>query len=151
MAPASAVSAEGAGYGSGVSMAAAAPDPFDGLHILLVDDNADVRSVVRLGLELDDRFSAISEATNGAEAIAVAAADPPDVILLDQQMPVMTGLEALPSLRDAAPDARIVVYSAVADEIDLRDVAEADDCVQKGVDLFELYEVLAEPGRVGSR
>ena len=138
-----------AGYEGGVSMAAAAPlpDPDDGLRILLVDDCADVRSLVRLGLELDDRFSEISEATNGAEAIEAAAADPPDVILLDQQMPGMTGLEALPGLREAAPDARIVVFSAVSDEIDLRDAAQADDCVPKNVDLFELYHLLAEPRR----
>ena len=116
-----------------------------GLHILLVDDSADVRSVVRLGLELDDRFSHISEATNGAEAIAAAEADPPDVILLDQQMPVMSGLEALPTLREAAPEARIVVFSAVSDEIDLRDVAQADECVSKNLDLCELYQLLAEP------
>lgn len=116
-----------------------------GLHILVVDDNAGVRSLVRLGLELDDRFTAISEATNGREAIETVAADPPDVILLDQSMPVMTGLEALPLLRKAAPDARIVLYSAEADVIDLRDAAKADDCVPKTLDLCELYQLLAQP------
>lgn len=117
----------------------------DGLSILLVDDSASVRSLIRLGLELDDRFTDISEATNGQEAIDAVAADPPDVILLDQSMPVMTGLEALPTLRESAPDARIVVFSSEADVIDLRDVADADDCVPKTLDLFELYQLLAEP------
>ena len=115
------------------------------MRILVVDDSDDVRFMVRMGLELDDRFSEIDEAANGAEAIASAEADPPDVILLDQQMPVMTGLEALPGLRSAAPEARIVVYSAVADEIDLRDAPDADDCVQKGADLIDLVDRLAQP------
>ena len=145
MTPVSAIAAGVVGYEGAVSVAAVPSD--DGLHILLVDDSADVRSVVRLGLELDDRFSEITEAANGAEAIAAAEADPPDVILLDEQMPVMSGIEALHTLRERVPWARIVVYSAVADEIDLRDVAEADDCVPKSLGLFELYQLLAEPRR----
>lgn len=114
----------------------------DPLKILLVDDNADVRGAVRLSLEFDDRFSEIAEAANGREAIEVVEADPPDVILLDMMMPVMSGTEALPTLREAAPDARIVIFSAVADEvIDLTDGADA--VVPKTIDLIDLCDTLA--------
>ena len=125
---------------------AMSPAPFRrGLRVLLVDDTPSVRAVVRLGLELDDRFSEIAEATNGCEAIVAATATAPDVILLDATMPVMTGVEALPMLRASAPNARIVMYSAVADEIDPRSVADADACVPKATDLCELYDLLATP------
>ena len=120
----------------------------DGLRILLVDDSADVRFVVRLGLEQDDRFVDIVEAANGREAIEVATAEHPDVILLDEQMPVMSGHEALPGLRQVVPDARIVVFSAVADEIDLTDAGDArpDALVSKSSDLCALYDILAAAG-----
>ncbi len=117
-----------------------------------MDDSPDIRSTVLIGLQFDDRFAEVAEAANGREAIAVAEADPPDVILLDQMMPVMTGTEALPILRATVPDARIVVFSAVADEIDLRDgAAQPDAFALKGTDLFELYDLLAEVAADGSR
>ena len=152
MAPGFPVADQGRGYVGGVHLTAEHHnDVAEGLRVLVVDDNAGVRSLVRLGLELDDRFTEVTEATNGREAIEAAESDPPDVILLDQTMPVMTGLEALPALRETVPMARIVVFSAVSDEIDLRDVADADACVPKDVDLFELYSLLAEPHVVTTR
>ena len=112
--------------------------------VLVVDDNADLRFVIRLGLERDDRFGAVREAGNGQEAIDVARECLPDVILLDQMMPVMTGMEALPVLRSIVPSARIVVFSAVAERLEGAGPVMPDAFVAKGCDLLELFDVLAE-------
>ena len=77
--------------------------------VLLVDDNDEVREVLwmwaeRLGFEV------VGEARNGREAIDSAARLHPDVIILDQEMPEMTGIEALPRLRRRVPDSLIVFY-----------------------------------------
>lgn len=112
------------------------------LRTLVVDDHDDVRLVVRVGLEQDDRFGEIDEATNGREAIDAAGVSPPDVILLDEMMPVMSGMEALPILRQVAPRARIVLFSAVADQLDLVGEHRPDAVLAKG-DLGDLFDVLA--------
>jgi CheY-like chemotaxis protein len=116
-----------------------------GLRVLVVDDSPDVRMAVRFGLEVDDRFAEVVEAANGADAIEAAADGQPDVILLDEQMPGMSGTEALPALRSAVPEARIVVFSAVAEhlEIDLRAPGAADAVVPKGGDFLDLFDALA--------
>ena len=61
--------------------------------ILLVDDSADVRHVVRTFLERDVSFKVCGEAGNGPEAIERAEALTPDLVLLDFLMPGMNGIE----------------------------------------------------------
>lgn len=80
--------------------------------VLLVDDSALVRVTVRIHAEQDPRLQVVGEADNGSTALRQAKALHPDVIVLDNQMPVRTGLEVLPELREAAPDAVIVVYTS---------------------------------------
>ena len=60
--------------------------------VLLVDDNDDIRDMMRLILE-DGGFSVI-EAANGVQAVEKAASNPPSVILMDIAMPLMDGIEA---------------------------------------------------------
>jgi DNA-binding NarL/FixJ family response regulator len=82
------------------------------LRVLIVDDTAIVRAVVRRTLEMDARFKVVGEATNGREAIGLTDEHQPDVVLLDLAMPEMDGLEALPHIITAAPAARVIVLSA---------------------------------------
>lgn len=79
--------------------------------VLVVDDSPDVRRLVALLLERDARFPVVGEAPDGNLAVALARVTQPDIVLLDLSMPGAGGLEALPSLRAAAPSARIVVLS----------------------------------------
>jgi CheY-like chemotaxis protein len=58
------------------------------------------------------RHRAVEEAVDGASGVAAAIRLQPELILLDQQMPAMTGLQALPALRAACPAARIVMWSS---------------------------------------
>ena len=82
------------------------------MRILIVDDNDDIRLLLRLQLEVLDFVEELYEATNGVEAIEQAGAHQPDLVLLDLGMPVMSGDAALPLLRTVAPSAYLVVHSA---------------------------------------
>lgn len=78
-------------------------------QILLVDDDPTTRRSVRRLLELDSLE--ITEASNGDEALARAAEQPFDVVLLDLTMPRRGGVETFPDLAATLPDARIVLMS----------------------------------------
>ncbi len=82
------------------------------LRVLLADDTAMIRMLLRSMLEVDGSVQVTGEAANGAEAVAMAAKDQPDVVLLDLAMPVMDGLQAIPEIRRCSPRTRIVVLSA---------------------------------------
>lgn len=81
-------------------------------RVLLVDDNADIRMLVRIGLQANGGFDVIGEAGDGQEAVDLVARSCPDVVLLDLAMPVMDGFEALPLLVERCPKLRVVVFSA---------------------------------------
>ena len=80
-------------------------------RVLLIDDAESVRAVLRLVFELAG-FDVVGEAADGRKAIDRARELVPDVIVADWQMPVMSGLDALPLLRAAVPDAVIVMFSS---------------------------------------
>lgn len=84
-------------------------------RVLIVDDNADVRMLLRVGIELRDGIEVVAEATNGLEALEAAERVRPDIVILDREMPVADGLEVLPRLRELCPSALIVLYTATAD------------------------------------
>lgn len=67
--------------------------------------------MLRLSLEASHRFAVLAEAENGLRGVELAREHQPDLILLDIAMPVQDGLEALPALREAAPDSRVVILS----------------------------------------
>jgi len=80
-------------------------------RVLLVDDVADLRFLLRVVLETDGAFQVVGEAGDGVAAVELASRLAPDVIVLDLSMPTMDGLEALPKLRETVPAAAIAVLS----------------------------------------
>jgi signal transduction histidine kinase len=82
-----------------------------GHRVLLVDDVPDLRFLLRVVLETDGSFEVVGEAGDGESAVELCGLTRPDVIILDLSMPTMDGLEALPRLREVAPDATIAVLS----------------------------------------
>ena len=68
--------------------------------------------LLRLTLELDGRFEVVGEATNGREAVELASAERPDIVILDLAMPVMDGFEAIPEICRQSPGTKILVLSA---------------------------------------
>jgi DNA-binding NarL/FixJ family response regulator len=89
-------------------------------RILLADDHAVLRSGLRLLLEAQPDLKVVGEAGDGREALALAQALQPDLILLDLTMPGLGGMEALPLLRQAAAAARILILTMHDDEGYLR-------------------------------
>ena len=80
--------------------------------VLLVDDDPDVRGVIKALLSDDGGFDVVGESPDGATGMSEAARLQPDLVLLDLAMPVMDGLSALPEVRRLAPEADVVVLSA---------------------------------------
>ena len=66
----------------------------DRIKVIIADDSDFVRDGMRIILEVDEAFEVIGCASNGREAIELAEKNPPDVFLMDIQMPVMDGIEA---------------------------------------------------------
>ena len=83
--------------------------------MLIVDDDRAIRNVLRTHFDLEPGYVVVDEATDGREAIALAALVQPDLIVLDSMMPGLDGVDALPELADAAPGAVIVLFSAVVE------------------------------------
>jgi len=84
--------------------------------IVIVDDAAEVRALVRTRLRLSGRLDVVGEGADGVEAVAAARVYLPDLMLLDVSMPVMDGLEALPLVLEASPGTRVVMYSGFSEE-----------------------------------
>ena len=80
------------------------------LRILLADDHAVLRDGIRRGLEAAGEI-VVAEASNGEEAYELALALHPDVIVMDLSMPVLDGATATQRIRQAMPEARVVILT----------------------------------------
>ena len=89
----------------------ASSSPARPIRVMTVDDHPALRDGIATIIEHEADMTLIAEAANGAEAIAAFEATLPDVTLVDLQMPVMGGLEAITRIRAIAPAARIIVLT----------------------------------------
>jgi two-component system, chemotaxis family, protein-glutamate methylesterase/glutaminase len=83
------------------------------LKVLIVDDSAIYRSLVQGCLREMPDLQCVGTAGDGKDAIAKAGELRPDLILLDVEMPVMGGVEAMPKLRQLLPNAGIIMVSSL--------------------------------------
>jgi DNA-binding NarL/FixJ family response regulator len=88
------------------------------LRLLIVDDHPLTRDALA-SLLAQHGFEVVGQASDGTEAISLAAELAPDVVLLDLSMPGLDGLDALPRLREAAPRCEVVVLTADGTEENL--------------------------------
>lgn len=82
------------------------------IRVLVCDDEGPMRVYLRAALTAAD-IEVVGEAADGATAITLAGALQPDLILLDLVMPVLDGVSALPQILASAPEAKVVVFSAL--------------------------------------
>jgi DNA-binding NarL/FixJ family response regulator len=80
-------------------------------RVVLVDDYADLRSLLTRFLERSGAFTVAAACGNARDGIDATRTEQPDLVLVDLGLPDMNGLDALAPLREAAPEARIVVLS----------------------------------------
>ena len=89
------------------------------IRVLLVDDHTLFRRGLKALLAGDARFAVVGEAGDAGEAQRQAAALQPDVILLDNHLPGVTGVDALAGLREVSPGSRVLMLTVSEDEADL--------------------------------
>ena len=82
------------------------------VRVLVVDDHALFAEALMLTLGIDDRIQVVGSAASGTEAVSLAQALHPDVILMDVHMPTMDGIEATRHVRRLSPRSRVVVVTA---------------------------------------
>jgi DNA-binding NarL/FixJ family response regulator len=80
-------------------------------RVLIIDDSAAVRQGLRALVETDASLRSVGEASNAAEGLELARSLSPDVILLDNEMPGMNGIELLPTLVRELPGTRVVMFT----------------------------------------
>ena len=81
--------------------------------MMVVEDDPDIRMLVRLRFRFDTDFDLEGEAADIPTAVVFATASHPDLIILDHRLEGdLTGLEGAPLLKQAAPDSKIVLFSA---------------------------------------
>jgi DNA-binding NarL/FixJ family response regulator len=86
------------------------------VRVLLADDQRLVRESLGTLLGLLDGIELIATASDGEEAVALAAEHRPDVVLMDLRMPRVDGIEAIARLRDTQPDVRAIALTTFADD-----------------------------------
>jgi DNA-binding NarL/FixJ family response regulator len=112
-------------------------------RVFLCDDDAAYRSLVKAVLE-SAGAKVVGEAATGPECAEGVAAAAPDFVLLDQNMPGPTGIETLPQIREAVPDAKVVLLSTAEPEtLEQRALANgARAFVRKPANILSLPAVL---------
>ena len=82
-----------------------------GIRLLIVDDQALVRMGFRMLLDAEPGISVVGEASDGEEALALAAELAPDVVLMDVRMPGLDGIATTRRLLDVSPRSRVIILT----------------------------------------
>lgn len=120
------------------------PAPDDVIRVVIADDQALFRRglFVVLGTEAD--IEVVGEAQNGEEAVACAAEQAPDVVLMDVRMPKVNGIEAARRLRELLPTTKILMLTVSDEEDDLYEAikAGANGYLLKEISVEEVAEAI---------
>lgn len=116
-------------------------------RLLVVDDATIMRKRIA-GIAREAGWEIVAEAANGLEGLAMYRQHKPDLVTLDIVMPELDGVETLRQLRSEAPDARVVMVSAVDQRAKLRECITlgALDFVVKPFDKARLMSLFTKYG-----
>lgn len=116
------------------------------LDVVLIEDEEEIRDILRVLFDLDDRFRVVAEASDGLLGCAAVADHQPDVVVLDMQLPGATGAEVIASARRTSPDSRIVIFSSFPDPFTLFEVLRlgADSYLDKATAWMDLLPTILE-------
>ena len=116
----------------------------DKIRLLLVDDSIAFLDIAASFLSNHENLIIVGTAQNGNEALSLAADLHPDVVLLDVNMPGLSGIEITPHLRKILPEAGIIVLSFQNSDIyeEAALVAGADDFIPKDTLVYSLIPAI---------
>jgi DNA-binding NarL/FixJ family response regulator len=97
----------------------------DPIRVLVVDDHALFRRGLQMVLGAEDDIEVVGEASDGTEALKVAAETTPDIVLMDVRMPRRGGIDATMAIKEAVPSAKIIMLTISDEEGDLFDAIKA--------------------------
>ena len=116
------------------------------VRVLVVDDHALFAEALMLTLGIERRIEVVGSASSGLEAVALAEALRPDVVLMDLHMPSMDGIEATRRVRMVSPASRVVIVTASR----VREIAAhalaagAERCLTKDTPALKLIDVILD-------
>ena len=121
-----------------------APTMSDSVRVLVVDDSATTRTMLREALDLAGGFDVVGEARDGREAVAIASDLLPDVVLMDIRMPEGDGIQAAKEITTRNPSTKIVALTWLDDAGTVRELlaAGAMGYVVKGGTMDELADAI---------
>lgn len=119
------------------------------IHLLLIDDHFVVRSGLVASLELEDDLKVVGEADRGEDVLRLFAKTKPDVVLMDLQLPGLSGIDATAALLRDHPTARVLIFSTFArdEEIQAALKAGARGYLQKSSSRGELLAAIRNVAR----
>ena len=122
------------------------------IRVAIVDDHPIVTDGVVANLSASAEIEIVATGTSADDAIAIAAAHAPDVLVLDLELGGKSGLDAIAGVKAASPRTRIVIFSAYAGEERVATAFErgADSYVLKGTSSDELVAVVRAVAAGGS-
>ncbi len=114
------------------------------IRLLLVDDHALFRSGLRSVLDNASDIEVVHEASNGEEAVAFVRRSPPDIVLMDVNMPGIGGIEATRKIIHVAPETRVIAVTALSGDPFPNQLLDAGAMgyLSKGCDAEELFKAI---------
>jgi pilus assembly protein CpaE len=117
------------------------------INVMLVDDNADTREYIKKFLAFEEReFRVVGSAGNGRDALKMALEVKPDIIIMDINMPDMSGIDVTSQLTKLLPSAAVIMMSVQSDPNYLKKAMQAGarNFLNKPVQADELFSTIRE-------
>lgn len=116
------------------------------IKVLIVDDHTIIRRGLRSLLQTEQDIEVIGEAETGRQAVQVAVALKPDVVLMDIAMPLLNGLEATRQITKQAPACRVLILSSYNDDEYVHELTEAGGAgyLLKQADFTDIVRAIRE-------
>ncbi len=112
---------------------------------IIADDESHIRTLMKTILQMMN-YEVVAEASNGQQAIDYFKELKPEITLLDVNMPVKTGLDALKEIKEIAPAACVIMLSSVSDLESVQEAIEmgASHFIRKDTQITEIKKMIAE-------
>lgn len=115
-------------------------------HAIVADDNHTIRQSLKAFLVAAFLHALVEEAQNGHQVLDMVAAHPPDLVLMDAEMPQVNGIEATRAIKSGWPDTHVIIMTLEPHHRHLALGAGADACILKGVSSEQLLSIIDQIG-----